>query len=293
MYTVKVDIIYNDIYNIVKKGRYEMKTIVFFNNKGGVGKTASVTTVAHMLATEYQKKVLLIDLDPQMNSTCMFSDVDFVEQFKQNYSREYHRIEKSIEDLLLDKNMDIHECIKETKYENLDIIPSFLTLSEAEERMKADVRSPQQFRLQRHLFNVQNEYDYCIIDTSPSVSIININGLVAADEVYLPLRCDGGSLLGVSMTMNIVETVAEYNPKLKVGGMFFTQWNGRKNVSKVVYDLLQNTFSEFILPVTIRSSKNIEEGSIVQIPLLAYDSGQNKSGVTEDYMKLTEYIVNR
>lgn len=269
-----------------------MKTITFLNNKGGVGKTASVTTIAHILATEFQKKVLLIDLDPQMNTTCMFSEVDFVEQFLRIYKGVYTTIEKSVEDLLLDKNMDIHECIKKTKYENLDIIPSFLTLSEAEERMKADVRSPQQFRLQKHLKKVQDEYDYCIIDSSPSISIININGLVAADEVYLPLRCDGGSLLGIAITMNLFETVAEYNPGLKIGGMFFTQWNGRKNVSKVVYDLLRETFEDKILPITIRAGKNIEEGSLAQMPLLAYDSGKRKSGVTEDYLKLTKYIMN-
>lgn len=268
-----------------------MRTIIFLNNKGGVGKTASVTTVAHMMASRYDKKVLLIDLDPQMNTTCMFSQVDFIEQFSKIYKGEYGKAEKSVEDLLLDKSMDIHECIKKTGYPNLDLIPSFLTLSEAEERMKADVRSPQQFRLQNHLKRVRSEYDYCIIDTSPSISIININGLVAADEVYIPLRCDGGSLLGAAITMNLVETVAEYNSGLSIGGMFFTQWNGRKNISKTVYELLEDAFGNHLLPMTIRGSKNIEEGSLVQMPLLEYDSGKTKSGVTEDYIKLTEHIM--
>lgn len=268
-----------------------MKTIIFLNNKGGVGKTASVTTIAHMLAQEYEKKVLLIDLDPQMNTTCMFSEVDFVDLFLKIYKGTYGKASKSIEDLLLDKNMDIHECIYHTGYENLDIIPSYLTLSEAEERMKADVRSPQQFRLQKHLKAVEKEYDYCIIDSSPSVSIININGLVAADKVYIPLRCDGGSLLGVAITMNLFETVAEYNPGLEIGGMFFTQWNGRKNVSKAVYDLLQNLFGKYMLPVKVGVSKNVEEGSLVQEPLLAYDNGKNKSKVTYDYLKLTKAIM--
>ncbi len=270
-----------------------MKTIIFLNNKGGCGKSASATSVSHMLAAGFGKKVLLADLDPQMNSTSLFSDVDFVQLFMQTYKGTGGIRQKSVEDLLLNRDMDIHECIRHTEYANLDIIPSYLTLSEAEERMKADVKSPQQFQLQRHLRAVQDEYDYCILDSSPSVSIINVNGLVAADEVYLPLRCDGGSLLGVAITMNLVETVSEYNPDLKVGGMFFTQWNSRKNVSKAVYDLLEEMFGQYILPVTIRPSKNIEEGSLVQKPLLAYDSGKRKSGVTEDYMKLTEYILNR
>ena len=78
-----------------------MKTIIFLNNKGGVGKTASVTTIAHMMATKYNKKVLLIDLDPQMNSTTMYSRVDFVKLFYNIYKGTCERLEKSVEDLLL------------------------------------------------------------------------------------------------------------------------------------------------------------------------------------------------
>lgn len=268
-----------------------MKTIVFLNNKGGVGKTASVTSIAHILATRFNKKVLLIDLDPQMNSSCMFSDIDFIELFYSIYKGHSIKNSKSIEDLLLDKDMDIHECIRQTAYENLDIIPSYLTLSEVEERMKADVRTPQQFKLQRHLKSVQEEYDYCIIDSSPSISIININGLVAADKVYVPLRCDGGSLLGAAIIMNLFETVSEYNSNLEIGGMFFTQWNGRKNVSKEVYRILNEEFAKYMIPVTIGTSKNIEECSLMQIPLLAYDNGKNPSKVTKDYINLSEYIL--
>lgn len=270
-----------------------MKTIIFLNNKGGVGKTASVTTIAHMMAAVHKKKTLLIDLDPQMNSTTMFSEINFVSLFYNICKgRAYGKTEKSVEDLLLDKDMDIHDCIRPTEYENLDIIPSYLTLSEAEERMKADVKTPQQFRLQRHLRAVQDEYDYCIIDSSPSISIINVNGLVAADEMYVPLRVDGGSLLGVAIVMNLFETVSEYNAGLHIGGMFFTQWNGRKNVSKTVYELMSEMFGKYILPVTVSTSKNLEESTLEQVPLLAYDKGKNKSRATLDYLKLTDYIIN-
>lgn len=265
-----------------------MKKIIFLNNKGGVGKTASVTTVAHMLATKYNKKVLVIDLDPQMNSTCMFSEVNFMDLFVGVYKGRYSKKEESVEDLLLNKDMDIHKCIKKTCYENLDIIPAFLTLSEAEERMKADVRSPQQFRLKNHLQSIEDEYDFCIMDSSPSISIINVNGLAAADRVYIPLRCDGGSMLGVAITMSLCETVKGYNPTLDIGGMFFTQWNGRKNVSKAVYEQLDSEFHDYLLPVTIGSSKNIEEGSLVQKPLYEYDK---RCKVTEDYLELTKYIM--
>ena len=89
-----------------------------------------------------------------------------------------------------------------------------------------------------------------------------------------------------------MRTVQEYNPRLEIGGMFFTQWNGRKNVSKVVYDLLYDAFGEYMLPTNISVSKNIEEGSLAQEPLLAYDRGNNKCSATKEYLKLTEHIIN-
>ncbi len=107
-----------------------MNTIIFLNNKGGVGKTASVTTIAHMIAEEHGKRVLLIDLDPQMNSTCMFSEVDFIDLFMGISNGTSNRKHLSVEDLLLDHSLDAHECIQHTEYKNLDIIPSYLTLSE-------------------------------------------------------------------------------------------------------------------------------------------------------------------
>ncbi|MFR6456232.1 MAG: ParA family protein [Roseburia faecis] len=266
-----------------------MKTIVFLNNKGGVGKTASTTTIVHMMATKFNKKVLLIDLDPQMNSSVMFSEIDFVSIFESVYLGKKDFAEKGIEKLFKDDSADIHDCIVHTSYENLDIIPSCLTLSEAEEAMKAQVVVPQQFKLQNHLAKIKDEYDYCIIDTSPSVSIININGLNAADELYIPLRCDGGSLLGVGIIMNLFNTVKSFNPNLKIGGMFFTQWNGRKNVSKSVYALLEQYFGKYIMPVSISTSKDMEECTLTQEPLLEYSPN---SKVTKEYLKLTEYILN-
>ncbi len=282
--------------NIKKqKEMYFMKVIVFLNNKGGVGKTASATAVAHIMAHEFNKKVLLIDLDPQMNTTSMFSKVDFIDLFLSIYKGENRKSGKSVEDLLLDRNIDIHECIQKTQYTNLDIIPSYITLAECEERLKADVTTPQQFRLKTHLLDVQNEYDYCIIDSSPSINIININGLVAADRVYIPLRCDGYSLLGASMAMRLFNTVSAYNEKLQVGGMFFTQWNERARVDKDMYKLLKEYFGEYfgnyLMPIKICTSKNVRECSFEQRPLLDYDKGKNKNIVTLQYIELTKMIL--
>ena len=268
-----------------------MVTIIFLNNKGGVGKTASTATVAHMLSAVYNKKVLLIDIDPQGNCSSLFSDTDIIDVFvnllkdNPNYSTD-----KTIEDLLLDSDLDIHKTIKKTDYENLDIIPALLTLSECEERLKADIRTPQQFRLKSHLDKIQNEYDFCIIDCSPSVNILNINALVASDQVYIPLKCDAWSATGMCIAKKLVKTVSTYNPKLKLAGCFFTSWEENKNVSKTTYTLLTSLIPDIILPVKISKSKLIEELSYTKQPLLEYDSGNKKSKVTQDYLDLTKYI---
>ena len=265
-----------------------MKTIVMINNKGGVGKTNSVTAISHILSQRLNKRVLMVDLDPQMNMTSMFCDVDFIDLFSNLYNGSMEKAAPSVEDLLMDSGMDVNECILHTKYAGLDMIPAFLTLSEAEERLKADVRTPQQFRLRYHLDKLKDQYDFCIIDTSPSVSILNINGLAAAQEVFVPLRCDGGSLLGATITKNLIETVRTYNPGLRMGGMFFTQWNGRKNVSKTVCELMEAAFGETLLPYTIRVSKDVEESTLAQVPILDYAP---RAAVTGDYIALTDYIA--
>lgn len=271
-----------------------MKTIAFINNKGGVGKTASVTTIGHMMATLYNKKVLLIDLDPQGNTSSRYSKIDFFEIFLSIMERRPAQTELSIEDVLMNPGLDIHEAIKNTNYKDLDIIPSHLTLSEVEERLKADITTPQQFKLKQQLKKVADEYDYCLIDCSPSISILNINGLTASDEVYIPLKNDGDSCIGLAITRNLVETVSDYNPKLHIGGVFMTQYNSRKNVAKELYAILQDILPQYgipLLPIQIGTTKFLEENTLEQKPLLEVDSGKNKCAATLAYMKLTEYIL--
>lgn len=271
-----------------------MRTIIFINNKGGVGKTATVTNVAHILAEKHKKKVLVIDLDPQMNTTTMFMDLDFSMMFNQivdGRKENKEDYEYSVEDLLLNPDMDIHDAISGTVYENLDMIPAHLTLSFTESRMASDVAGLQQFILRNHLKRIKDEYDYCIIDTSPSLSLININGLVAADEAYMPLNCDGGSMLGIANTLTVIKKVQVYCPSLSVSGIFFTRYNRTKNVSKFVHEVMDNYFEELLLPVHIGVSKQIEEGSMFQQPLLVRDP-KEKEKVTQEYMELVEIIVN-
>lgn len=270
-----------------------MKVISILNNKGGVGKTASITTIGHMMSQQ-GKKVLLVDVDPQGNTSAMYdTEADFFKMFLAIWNGNWGNKDRySIEDALLDSSLDIHKCIYPTKYENLDFIPAYLTLAEVENLLKADVRTPQQFRLAKHLSKIDKEYDYCLIDCSPSINILNINALVASDEVYIPTRTDGNSCLGIAISYNLISTVQEYNPKLKVGGCFFTQFVKNKNVSTETFQFLHSVLPEgVLLPITIGNTKFLEQNSFQAVPLLEADSGKNKSKATRAYMKLVNYMM--
>lgn len=271
-----------------------MKTFCFLNNKGGVGKTASVTTIGHMMATEFKKRVLIVDMDPQHNTTARFSSHEWVEIYMSIYKGEnLDASHKSVENLLLDLKEDPSTVIQKTDYENLDLIPAYLTLATCEEMLKADVTIPQQYRLKTQLEKVANDYDYCLIDCSPSINILNVNALVAADEVYLPIRTDGDSCIGMAISLNLIRTVQSYNPQLEVGGVFITQCTWNEGVAKTTYEILSMSLPKgTLIPIQIGNTKYLKENSFMQKPLLLLDKGKNKSPATKAYLLLTEYMLS-
>ncbi len=150
--------------------------------------------------------------------------------------------------------MDVHDCIRKTIYQNLDIIPSDLQLGDVQDRIKADVTVPPQFRLKGHIKKLENEYDYCIIDCAPSVSIANVNGLAVCDEAYIPTTTDGDSLEGVAYALDLIRTVKDYNDKLEISGCFFTRWENQ-GVPKMAYELLEEMVPGVLLPFKMYKSK--------------------------------------
>lgn len=271
----------------------KMKVICFANIKGGCGKTASATAVSHIATTLYGKKGLLIDLDPQGNTTatfCSSADRDFERRFVEILNGEIYEMHNSVASLFMDRNKDIHECIRHTEYPNLDIIPSDLGLATIEDHLKADVSAPQQFRLKKHLQAVEYEYDFCIIDCSPAVNLININGLAATDELYVPIRPDGYSLSGLAYIVNLMKTVSEYNMNLKFGGCFFTAWENF-NCPRYLFDLLDKYLPNALLPIKIEKSILLAENTVLDRPLYEIDHGKNISKPTRSYINLTGYIL--
>lgn len=286
----------------VKKNKRKMVVIVFLNIKGGVAKTTSACNVAHIMATKFGMKVLLIDMDPQGNTSTMFStgqdEEALFKRIKSLLSPEIYYEEDdddnsySISDILLDvyNKTDIHQAIHKTEYENIDIIPSQLKLADDDFTIQSNVKFPPTERLREHLSAVEDEYDFCIIDCSPSVGIANLNALYVADEVYMPLKNDAYSLEGVGVAYNLLKTVKKHNPKLKVGGAFVTQVQKSK-LNELVESLLDTYFSEYKIPISIRHSVKVGE-STFNCPILEADPNA-KLNPTQDYIALTEYILNK
>lgn len=244
-----------------------MHTICFYNQKGGVGKTTSSVTIAQILAS-YDKKVLIGDLDPQSNTTSLLGKVPvgaYIDSLFTGKPLDRDTAGFSLEDVLLDtaNRIDVHEAITETAYIGLDLLPTFLTLSAAEGRLKDDVVSPQQFRLKKHLDAIEDEYDYCILDCSPSISIVNINGLAAADLVYVPMTPDAYAIAGAATVKTMISSVAEYNPKLRLGGVFFTKWNARKRVNRETAKMVNYYMPNQTLPYNIPISHFLEENTFL------------------------------
>ena len=263
-----------------------MKRIVFFNLKGGVGKSATATSVSHMLAEVFGKKVLLVDIDPQGNSSSIFSEIDYFKLLTGQAEQK-----KSVQDILLDTELDPHEAISKTKYAKLDVIPAYLSLAETEETIKADKIVPQQFKLTNQLDKIDEEYDYCIIDCSPSLSILNINALVAADEVYIPMGVDAGSLMGARSAKNVVRMVRSYRPRLHITGAFFTRYQENKEVSKQAINIFKAIMGDItLIPISVRNNRMVEETSWVQEPLCELDE-KRKGTATIDYLFLTRYMM--
>ena len=198
--------------------------------------------------------------------------------------------------------MDPHDCVYPSGYENLFYIPAFLSLAEAENKIQADSVTIQQFRLRGHLKKLDAEYDYCLLDTSPSVSIININGLAAADKVYVPLKSDLNSITGLRSVKRLFNTVSQYNPGLQFGGCIFQMWNNYR-VDKDAMALLKNCIGEACLDICIPQSKLISESTYYRKPLLAYDPRDAKAAgpdtqkelakVTKAYLALAKLILEQ
>lgn len=280
-----------------------MKTISIINLKGGVGKTTSAVTLASIFATAFKKRTLLIDLDSQFNASSYylpqpdFDDLDELESYIKRIIVDNELTpltEYSVQDVLKDSDFDVNKAIYKTPYPNLKIMPSFITLVEAEKYMSSLNSAPQQYRLKNQLAKISDQFDYCIIDCSPSQDLLNTNGLVASDEVLVALKPDFWSLNGWLVIYKLIKTVQSYSPTVHFFGTFLTMY--RKNVSSHTFlkDQLEKYMDRY-LGIEIRhaaAADNVTYTKELLFDSSRYEEGKpQRNGIGEDYLKLAKRLI--
>lgn len=255
------------------------KILAVYNNKGGVAKSSSCSNIGAALTT-MGKKVLLVDCDPQANLTVSVGVDD-------------EKLEKTIYDLMrctkiVTKEM-VTEVTVETVYDNFSILPSDITLSDAEISLSNAIS--RETILKRILNLVKSDYDYIIIDCPPSLGLLSINALCAADSLIIPVSPDYFSLKGIKHLLNTYEIVkSNINTKLEILGILIAKYNGRKNLSKDIKKALTETFGDKVFDTVIRIDSQIEYAQDNQIPAIFYNK---RCKAHDDYMNLTNEILRK
>lgn len=251
-----------------------MKAISFMNVKGGVGKTTSSISVAYILATEYNKKVLLVDLDKQANSTKSL--------------KLYDAEGLSVSDLLTDRNIDVRNVIKHSEYDNLDVIPANMHLIKANQEVLLDMSRPQQTRLKKHFEHIKNDYDYIIFDCPTDVNMAVINAFCVTDDVLIPIKIDRYAFDGLEYVVEVIGELQDFNPNLSLKGGFVTIYKNN-NLNRSGKDLLTNNLGLNFFETAIRSTVKVDE-STFEKPLPLYAP---KSTASIDYHSLVEEYLKK
>ena len=236
------------------------RIIAACNQKGGVGKTTTCVNTSAALAA-MEKKVLLVDMDPQANAT---QGLGFDDAFEEDIYDALLWAENAV------KKEQIAALIKPTAMPFLDLLPCSRELSGLEVQLIN--QGSKERRLDRVLEAIKRDYDFIFIDSPPSLGILTLNVLTAADSVLIPIQCEYYALQGLAELLNTIRLVQQnLNPKLAIEGALLTMYDSRLNLAKQVADDVQNTFSEKVFKTIIPRSVKLSEAPSFGKPIILYD----------------------
>jgi len=250
------------------------KIVAVANQKGGVGKTTTAVNLS-AAAGAAGKKILLIDADPQGNSTSAYGFL------KKNADKTTYSV--------LIGQTDIEDAILKTKYKNVDILVSNVDLAGAEIELAAIEH--RQAILKTALSKISNRYDFIFIDCPPSLNLLTVNALTSAHSVIVPIQCEFFALEGLSQLMNTIKQVKRlYNPGLDIEGVLLTMYDGRLNLTLQVAKEIKKFFPNKVFKTTIPRNVRLSESPSYGMPVIYYDK---YSKGAESYINLaTEFIRN-
>lgn len=250
------------------------RIIAITNQKGGVGKTTTAINLSACLA-EAGQKVLTVDFDPQGNATS-------------GLGLEKGNIDDTVYELLMG-DCSVHQCIKASVQEGLDVMPSDVDLAGAEIEL-LDIKNKENI-LNKNLKQVKDNYDFIIIDCPPSLNILTINALTAANTVLIPIQCEYYALEGLSQVLKTVGLVQKkLNPNLEVEGVVFTMYDSRTNLSLEVVENVKAHLNENIYKTIIPRNVRLAEAPSYGMPINMYDG---RSTGAESYRLLAAEVIGR
>jgi len=259
---------------LTTRKEYMGKIIALANQKGGVGKTTTTINLAASLAT-LEKKVLVVDADPQANASS-------------GLGIDIKQVDNSIYECIIEQT-DVKKAIHKTDIENLDIIPSHIDLVGAEIEM---LNLPSREKVLKNiLVPLKEQYDYIFIDCSPSLGLITVNSLTAADSVIIPVQCEYFALEGISKLLNTIKIIkSKLNPQLEIEGFLLTMYDSRLRLANQIYDEVKKHFQELVFKTVIQRNVKLSEAPSHGLPAILYDA---ESTGSKNHLALAQEIINR